>query len=222
MNLIQVQLGKKEKISNEWRLFHLVLEGQLLGGLRIFGCRPQLGNQMFDLVADPLLQETERARAWLDVLAACNQSVSQVIGCELEKVEDKNGKGDEIQQDACGSEQLAGVVFRIVLVFEHGSRQRRHLRYEQGRQFESVEDSEIFAIGRHQNLRYDGNRDQMRDASDRQRAVEEVGAKHEECDAGLSRDDGDLPEPTSVQSVGAIEKPHRLERPAALVRQVRG
>ena len=175
---------------------------------------------VFDFVVDPLHHNADRAGTICASLSFLSEISLQVFGCELKKVEHKNEKGDEIQQDTRGREQLSRVVLWVVLVLEHGGGMCRHQRHEQGCQFESVEDLETVAVGHHQNLRHDGERNEVRDAGDRQHVVVEVGAEDEEGDGGLSRNDGDLPEPTSVQSVGAIEESHRLKRPAALVREV--
>ena len=175
---------------------------------------------VFDFVADPLHHNADRAGIICASLSFPSEIFLQVLGCELENEEGKYGKGDEVQQDTRGREQLAGVVFWIVLVLEHGGGKCRHQRHEQGCQFESVENLETFAVGHHQNLRHDGERNEVSDADDRQHVVVEVGTEHEEGDGGLSRNDGDFPVPTSVQFVGAIEESRRLECPALLVRQV--
>ena len=173
-----------------------------------------------NLVADPLHHNADRAGTICASLSFLSEISLQVFGCELENIECKNEKGDEIQQDTRGREQLSRVVLWVVLILEHGGGMCCHQRHEQGCQFESVEDLETVAVGHHQNLRHDGERNEVRDAGDRQHVVVEVGAEDEEGDGGLSRNDGDLPEPTSVQLVGAIEESRRLECPALLVCQV--
>ena len=62
----------------------------------------------------------------------------------------------------------------------------------------------------------------MRDAGDRQHAIKEERTKREENDADLSHDDGDLPVPTTIHSVGAIEESRGLVPPSMLVGKVRG
>ena len=211
---------KREETPVCDRCFDSAFDGRVSGTLGRCGGCPRLGKMVLDLVADPLHQNAEHVGIrWATLPFLCEINLEK-LGCELESVINENEKRDEIQQDTRDREQLSSVVFRVGLFIKHGGGQRRHQRHEQGSNFEAIELSETLSVGTRQNLRHDGKRDQMRDAGDRQRAVEEVGAKDEEGNGGLPRDDDGLPVPTTIHSVGAIEESRRLERPALLVGKV--
>ena len=216
--LVKRKKRKETLTCNE--SFYSGLVGRVHGTLRLLGNRPRLASTVLDLVDDPLRHDAESAGIGSQILSFRFEMLLQVLGCELENVECKSEEGNEVEQNTDGSEHLAGVVFWVVLVFEHGGGLCRHQRHEEGRQFESVKDLEIFAVGLHQNLRQNGKRKEVRNACDRQHVVVKVCAKHEEGDGGFSRNDGDLPVPTAVQLVGAIEESRCLERPALFVRQL--
>ena len=59
---------------------------------------------MFDFVVDPLHHNADRAGTICASLSFLSEISLQVFGCELKKVEHKNEKGDEIQQDTRGRE----------------------------------------------------------------------------------------------------------------------
>ena len=197
------------------------LDGRLLGDLGTSRCRTlSIAKEVFDLIGDPVGKNAEHASIRCKALAFLPEHVSHVLSCKLENVENKNAEYDDIQQSACDCEQLTRDVFLVALGFEHGSCQRCRHRHEKRRQFHSIEIFEVFAEWSRQNLSHDGKHDDVRDAGDRQSAVEQVGAEHKKGDGGLPRDDDDFPVSTSIHSVGAIKEARRLIRPAALVGEV--
>ena len=117
-SVLELSLERKKALLCSY-FFYSALDGRVLRNLRLYGDLPQLGNLMFDLVDDPLHQNEEYAGIWCAMLSFLSETVLQLLGCELENVEYENRKGDDVQQKTRDREQVAGVVFRIVLVLEH-------------------------------------------------------------------------------------------------------
>ena len=184
---------------------------------RFVTCQSELDHQTLYLVAHPVRQDTDDSCIRVGVFVPFSQRMPQVLRSELQNLVREDGEDAKIQQDADGGEKFPGGVLRKILFFEHGGGQRCHQGREQGHDFEFVQIFESLAVGHHHDLCCDGQYDQVGESRNRQHAVEQVRAEHEEGDRRLSQNHGHFPVSTASQSVAPVQEPHCLVDPTVLV-----
>ena len=208
-------LANPQSMRSRCRKFHFVV-------LSCDGVRSKLLHCLPPFASHPVHQHAEDTCIRLAVIVPLCQRPFKILGGKLEDVVSENEKSDEIEQETRRRDQFPRVVVRKAVFSEHDGGLRRHQRDEQRRDLESVQVLEALAVGHRQDLRHDGEGDEVRDASDRNHAVVEVRAEHQKRDDRLAHDDGHFPVAARTQSVAAVEETHRLVGPAVLLDETLG